>query len=496
MFWPPAAAADDSCEYARDGECDEGRYGGGAACADGTDRFDCQPIAKTALCDYAFDYVCDEARFGGGGACAAGTDTFDCALLAAGRQDDSCVYARDSECDEPGFHNSSGLCRAGSDTSDCSGAETTAEALERLMALLPKDVRERLGADSCSFADDGECDDAAFGGTGACASGTDAADCRAMAAGGDDSCRYARDGECDEPGIGLDYCISGSDTTDCAPVAYLRNRDNSCPTAFDRRCDEPGQGTGTCAASTDTADCLGRARPAEASDHFFGRDDRFLPDVTQMPWRAIGLLTADGSDCSGVLVGPRIVLTAAHCLTDDGLATILPDAFYAGRRGDRYAAKAFVVSAEFAPDYSITQRPAGQGNGNDWGIVTLDRDLGSQLGYLDVHELGPDDIAAIDAGGLVVDQAGYSWDTAENLSGHLSCRIIDRYDDATILHECDTTRGDSGSPILLKVGDAYRVVAVDSQFLDTEEKNAAFASGNLAVDARAFAAAVRRANGP
>ena len=490
-----AWADNDSCEYARDGECDEGRYGGGAACSDGTDATDCRAIAATATCEFAFDYQCDEARYGGGGACTAGSDTFDCARLAARQSDDSCVYANDAECDEPRFHNTSGLCRDGTDATDCRGAETPSQALARLMALLPKDIRRQLGNDSCEYANDRECDDAGFGGTGFCDSGTDAADCRALAAGGDDTCRYAGDNECDEPGIGLDYCISGSDTTDCAPVAFLRNRDNSCVTAFDRRCDEPGQGTGTCEAFSDTADCVGRGRPVQASDHFFGRDDRFLPDPTVMPWRTIGRLTGDNGDCSGVLVGSRTVLTAGHCLTDDGTVTVLPEYFFAGQRGGRYVAKARVVAGEFAPDYATETRPAGRGNGTDWGLVTLDRDLGLTVGFLDVHVLGPIDIAAIDSGGLVVDQAGYSWDTGDNLSGHLGCRVTDAFADSTILHECDTTQGDSGSPVLLRVGDSYRVIAVDSQFFDREEKNVTFTSGNLAVDSRAFAEAVRRANG-
>jgi protease YdgD len=151
------------------------------------------------------------------------------------------------------------------------------------------------------------------------------------------------------------------------------------------------------------------------------------------------------------------------------------------------------VAAEPAPDYAPEVRGAGLGNGNDWALVTLDRDLGRTQGMLPVYVLTAEEIAQIRSRGLIVDQAGYSWDTGNYLSGHAGCRLTAAYDDSTILHECDTTRGDSGSPILLTRNGVTGVIAVDSQFFDTEDKTATFASGNMAVDSRIFAPAVAAA---
>ena len=122
-----------------------------------------------------------------------------------GQPDDSCPYANDGECDDPG------PCSPGTDTTDCASrrGEESGES-----------AQNDQPDDSCKYANDGVCDD---DDPGLCAPGTDATDCasrrgeevaeaRETDNQPDDSCPYANNGECDDPGL----CPPGTDTTDCA----------------------------------------------------------------------------------------------------------------------------------------------------------------------------------------------------------------------------------------------------------------------------------------
>lgn len=478
-----ALAQNNSCQFANDGECDESRYYGNitGACPAGTDTYDCRalrlrPQSEMAgnSCQWAFDGECDEGRYVGSvtTVCADGTDTADCTGLSlrspAEMAGNSCQWAFDGECDHPGI--GTGACPMGTDASDCAGQGTRTEA------------------DSCRWAFDGECDESRYAGTGACRAGTDTTDCEPLAMGGNDSCRWAFDGECDENGIGTGVCADGTDRTDCAAVAHMRNRDNSCRTSFDNRCDEPDGGSGRCEPRTDTVDCLGRITAPGIRDHYFGQDDRQVVDASRYPWSAIGEVHfRGGGSCTAALVAPNVAVTAAHCFFTDGRPDSATE-FLAGRHGDGHVARANVIR-HFVPPAYDEQRHAetNEINNLDWAFFVLDRPIGRTAGTLGVHPVTEADLEqAVRGTWYRVSQAGYSWDAPDRMTGHIGCRIIGAQDDSTIFHECDTTLGDSGSPIFIEKDGGYYIIAVDSQFFENPKGESRY----LAVDTRAFADAL------
>jgi protease YdgD len=335
------------------------------------------------------------------------------------------------------------------------------------------------GTDTCRWANDLECDEPEVG-TGACDTSTDYSDCRYLRNGETDDCEWARDGECDEPGLGTGACTQGSDRTDCAAIANLRFRDDSCETAMNGVCEEPEgrarRARAVCEARTDRADCSGRERPMTINDHFQGYDDRVFLDTSAYPWTAVGELDFDaGSQCTGTLVAPDVVLTAAHCIHDEDGRVVAAGAFTSGARRPGGALEARIVGYFIAPRFSHDLFfNSNKLDGTDWAYLRLDRPLGDDLGVVPIHPL-----LTID--GVTLDQAGFSWDTPGRLSGHLACEARALNNDGTLEHACDTTRGDSGSPLMIE-GDGYVIVAIDSNYRDKEGEPVA----NIAVGAVGF----------
>ncbi len=245
-------------------------------------------------CEYAFDGDCDEPGRGTG-LCAPRTDARDCSVRNPGRN--SCQFAYDNECDHPGV--GSGSCPPNTDVADC------------------QSVASRGGANSCEYAFDGDCDEPGRG-TGLCTSGTDTRDC-ANRNPGPNSCQFANDNECDHPGVGTGACPPRTDMDDCRQSAGRGGRarggvENSCQFAFDGECDHPGVGTGACASKTDMADCAGdmaqlppqgrsgqpaaiprNARPRSSGSGFYinGTGDLVTNYHVIEGCRAVGVMTDD-----------------------------------------------------------------------------------------------------------------------------------------------------------------------------------------------------------
>jgi protease YdgD len=208
------------------------------------------------------------------------------------------------------------------------------------------------------------------------------------------------------------------------------------------------------------------AAPALAAPRLPGigaHDPRKRIDPETRPWRAVGKVQAAGPSytifCTGTLVGPTTVLTAAHCLYSSRTGTYLPADFFhfvIGLDGERIAGHARGVRYVIGPGFDPTV--AGKTPGADWAVLTIDTPLGTADRVLALSDHSP-------AIGTSVMLGGYSQDRRYVLTADSSCRILSISTDMAgrplLEHSCTATRGVSGAPVLIEENGMWHVAGID-----------------------------------
>ena len=180
--------------------------------------------------------------------------------------------------------------------------------------------------------------------------------------------------------------------------------------------------------------------PSLAPSTVIGTDGREpTADTAEYPWSAVAALRSPSTSCTGVLVGPNVLLTAAHCVFGERFLDDL--AVIPGRQGPEEPFGRCGVRRAVVPRRYVEARSPG----SDWGLVELDCRVGERTGWLGLRAAGEGLV------GQAVVVVGYPLDRARDTQWWALDQLRNVYDHQ-FTHGGDTYSGQSGAPAFLVEG--------------------------------------------
>ncbi|MEI4196132.1 trypsin-like serine peptidase [Roseovarius sp. E0-M6] len=175
-------------------------------------------------------------------------------------------------------------------------------------------------------------------------------------------------------------------------------------------------------------------------------------------WEAVGRLDLDGLGfCTGVMIAPDQVLTAAHCLFDRKTGTRIDPAkieFLAGWRNGRAQAYRWVRRAVIHPEYDFERAGTTERVRNDVALLELHHPIRN-------GRVEPFQTDRRPRQGQHIGVVSYAKGRSEAPSLQETCDVITRHQGVLVM-SCDVDFGASGAPVFSFEGGVPRVVSVVS----------------------------------
>ncbi|CQD35178.1 trypsin-like serine peptidase [Yersinia mollaretii] len=211
---------------------------------------------------------------------------------------------------------------------------------------------------------------------------------------------------------------------------------------------------------------------ADQTTLFFGKDDRTaITSSNQWPWQAIGQIeTASGNLCTATLISPHLALTAGHCvLAPPGK---IDPAIALRFISDKGQWKYQITKLETLVDAKLGKKLKPDGDGwivppaaaaYDFALIRLTSKKPIPIKPLPLWNGTAIELTqALKLVGRKITQAGYPLDHLETLYSHEDCLVTGWAQQGVLSHQCDTLPGDSGSPLILKNGEDWSLIAIQS----------------------------------
>lgn len=208
------------------------------------------------------------------------------------------------------------------------------------------------------------------------------------------------------------------------------------------------------------------------------------------PYQAVGRLIGPMNCTGAIVLHPRIVVTAAHCVVGMTTAGLLQSVLFEQRIQTTGGVRRFEAKIKAIGSINQHGPQSVHDASQDWAVLLLN-EAPLRVRPLDIAEYTP---AELELKHGRISLPTYTGDSNEStvVSVDPSCSI-QGFQWEVLVHDCAAGAGGSGAPLLIDEGDCYRVVGIYSGTMlrDVDGGHTLTPIGNSAVGAWNFAGPVR-----